>query len=154
MSSSKSQLRIDDISARFSSLLGEAGASLEHPTFDATWQAFAAFCRESVECDDEKLFFECDSSTSQPDSFYVHFARTCFGREPKGHVWSYEVICDFLFPLDEKLETLSYSLEVDEIVDSPEEREEFLRQAQSKTKIWQALSASQPSKAEIYIGES
>jgi hypothetical protein len=97
MLKSRSPLKIDEIAPHFASLLREEGTSLEQPALAATWRAFAAFCREPLECDDERLFFEADLSTSQPNHFYVHFARTCYGREPKGHVWSHEVICDFLF---------------------------------------------------------
>ena len=154
MSSSKSQLRIDDIAPRFAQLLGESGTSLEQPALDATWRAFAAFCNDSIACDDEKLFFECERSTTQPDSFYIHFARTFFGREPKGHMWSYEVICDFMFPLDDELAELGFTSEVDEIVDNSQEREEFLQHVQNQSALWQLLSQRQPTNAEIYIGES
>jgi hypothetical protein len=147
-------LKIDQIGSRFSQLLQEAGTSLESPTLGATWQAFVAFCREPLDCDDEKLFFEADLSSTQPDSFYIHFARTCYGREPKGHVWSHEVICDFLFPLDEALEEYSFSFETEEFEDNPVEREAFIAQVQGEAALWQALAQREATQAQIYIGES
>ena len=157
MLKSRSPLKIDEIAPHFASLLREEGTSLEQPALAATWRAFAAFCREPLECDDERLFFEADLSTSQPNHFYVHFARTCYGREPKGHVWSHEVICDFLFALDEELEEFSHTVEAEEIsatADSSDDRERFLEEVQSQPALWQALSQRQPTHAEIYIGES
>src|SRR4028118_1418664 len=128
MLKSRSPLKIDEIAPHFASLLRAEGTSIEQPTLEATWRAFAAYCREPLECDDERLFFEADLSTSQPNHFYVHFARTCYGREPKGHVWSHEVICDFLFALDEELEEFSHTVEAEEIsatADSSDDRERF-----------------------------
>lgn len=154
---------MDEVAARFSSLLREAGTSLEQPALEATWGAFVAFCREPVECDDERLFLECDISTSHPDRFYVHFARTCYGREPIGHVWSYEVICDFIFALDETLEDFNCTVEADNIEGGTlgaasavavEERERFIAKAQKPQPMWKALSERQPLEAQIYIGES
>ncbi|HEX8463612.1 MAG TPA: hypothetical protein VF627_03255 [Abditibacterium sp.] len=147
-------LKIDQIALRFSQLLREAGTSLESPTLNATWQAFVAFCREPLECDDEKLFFEADLSSTQPDSFYVHFARTCYGRQPAGHVWSHEVIADFLFPLDAELEEFNVSFETEEFEDNPVEREEFIAQVQGEAALWQALAQREATQAQIYIGES
>ena len=154
MPESKPPLKIDEIAPWFSQLLREAGTSIEHPTLEATWHAFAAFCREPLDCDEERLFFESGPSASQPDSFYVHFARTCYGREPKGHVWSHEVICDFLLPLDDVLEEFTCTVEAEELVDSSEEREQFLAEVQNQKELWQALSQRQPTGGQIYIGES
>jgi hypothetical protein len=150
-------LKIDEVAPRFWQLIDDAGTSREKPSLQAVWEAFARFCREPVDCDEERLFFECDLSNVQPDSFYVHFARTCYGREPKGHVWSHEVICDFLFALDEELEEFSHTVEAEEIsatADSSDDRERFLEEVQSQPALWQALSQRQPTHAEIYIGES
>lgn len=152
MLKTESPLKIDQISPRFSHLLREAGTSTEAPSLEPTWRAFAQFCHESVECDDERLFFEADLSSSQPDAFYVHFARTCYGREPKGHVWSHDVICDFVFALDEQLEEFSCTVEAEE-VDSAE-RESFLSQVRDQKALWQTLAGRQPIQAQIYIGES
>jgi hypothetical protein len=147
-------LKIEQIGPRFSQLLLELGTSLGTPTLGATWQAFAQFCREPLDCDDEKLFFEADLSASAPDSFYVHFSRTCYGRQPAGHVWSHEVIGDFLFPLDEALEAFAFSFETEEFSDNSIEREQFLAQVQEQTALWEALSQREATSAQIYIGES
>lgn len=155
---SKSPLKIDAVAARFSQLLSEAGTSSENPTLEATWRAFTSFCQESIECDDERLFFEADVSKSHPNSFYVHFARTSYGREPIGHVWSHEVICDFLFPLDPTLEELNCTVEVEELgednAQSAEEREQFFREVKQEEALWTALLERQPTEAQIYVGES
>ncbi|PQV63501.1 hypothetical protein B1R32_11162 [Abditibacterium utsteinense] len=150
----QSLLKVDEIAPRFALLLREAGTSIENPALAATWQAFANFCREPVKCDDERLFFEADLSSSQPDSFYVHFARTCYGREPKGYVWSHELICDFIFPLTEALEEFSCTVEAEELETGSPEREEFLVEVQANGTLWQALSQLQPTQAQIYVGES
>jgi hypothetical protein len=154
MLKSRSPLKIDEIAPHFASLLREEGTSLEQPALAATWRAFAAFCREPLECDDERLFFEADLSTSQPNHFYVHFARTCYGREPKGHVWSHEVICDFLFPLDDALEEFSCTVEAEEFAPDSTESERFLAQVESQQSLWQELAQRQAAQSEIYIGES
>lgn len=150
----QSPLKIDEIAPRFALLLREAGTSLETPALSATWRAFADFCREPIECDDERLFFEADLSASTPDSFYVHFARTCYGREPKGYVWSHELICDFLFPLTEALEEFNCTLEAEELDAKSPERGEFLAQVKANSALWQALAGLAPTEAQIYIGES
>ena len=155
-------LKIDGIAARFSALLAQAGTSLQEPALAATWSAFAAFCREAVECDQDRLFFEAEISALEPDTYYVHFVRTCYGRRPLGHEWSHEVICDFLFPLDETLEELNYTAETEELGrarpgisdEDSAARAEFVRQVEGQTRLWEALSGRQPLKAEIYIGES
>jgi hypothetical protein len=154
MLQSRSPLKIDDIAPRFAALLREEGTSIEQPTLDATWRAFATFCREPLNCDDERLLFEADLSTSQPGHFYVHFARTCYGREPKGHVWSHEVICDFLFELDDVLEEFSCTIEAEEFVSGSEEPELYLSQVAEQKNLWLELAKRQPTKGEIYIGES
>jgi hypothetical protein len=69
MLKSRSPLKIDDIAPRFASLLREEGTSIGQPALDATWRAFATFCREPLHCDDERLLFEADLSTSQPVIF-------------------------------------------------------------------------------------
>ena len=156
-------LKIEGITRHFDALLAQAGTSRERPALAATWSAFAAFCREAVDCDQDRLFFEAEISALEPDTFYVHFVRTCYGRKPKGHEWSHEVICDFLFPLDETLEELNFTTETEELRmgDSPEisakdgqARTEFVREVRSQTTLWEALAQREPSKAEIYIGES
>lgn len=150
----QSPLKIDEIAARFALLLREAGTSNQNPSLAATWRAFANFCRQPVECDDERLFFEADLSSSSPDSFYVHFSRTCYGREPKGYVWSHEVICDFMFPLTEALELFNCTVEAEEITDSSPERAEFLAQVEANQALWEVLAAVEPTETQIYIGES
>jgi len=150
----KPPLKIDEIAPRFSLLLGEEGCSLEQPALAATWRAFAAFCREPLGCGDERLFFEAALSPSQPDSFYIHFARTCYGQEPRGHVWSHEVICDFLFPLDDVLAQFNCTVEAEELDPGSQEREQFLTQVQNQEALWQALAQRKPSHGEVYIGES
>jgi hypothetical protein len=154
MLKSRSPIKIDDIAPHFASLLRQEETSLEQPTLAATWRAFAAFCREPLDCDDERLFFEADLSTSQPDYFYVHFARTCYGQEPKGYAWSHEVICDFLFPLDDALEEFSYTVEAEEFAPGSPEAERFLTQVESQQSLWQELAKRQAAHGEIYIGES
>jgi hypothetical protein len=154
MTKSSAPLEISAISSRFSELLVAAGTSLENPTLDATWSAFAQFCTEAVDCDDEKLFFEAEMSTTHTDSFYVHFSRTCYGRRPKGHVWSYEIICDFLFPLDSSLEEFGVTFEAEEITSESDEGELFLVDVKSQKSLWHALAGREASSAEIYIGES
>lgn len=155
---SKTPLKIDEVTPRFSQLLSEAGTSLDAPSLEATWRVFANFCNEQVECDDERLFFEVDLSSMKADSLYVHFSRTCYGREPKGHVWSYEVLCDFCFPLDPVLEEFNLTLEAEELVegdpDSVTEKEQFFRDANANEAMWQALLQRQPTETQIYIGES
>jgi hypothetical protein len=154
----KSPLKVDEISSHFGALLVEEGTSLENPTLAATWSAFRAFCAEPVQCDEERLLFECDLSISETGHFYVHFARTCYGRQPKGHVWSYEVICDFLFAADEELEEFNCSIEKDELPpvgeDDFEARREFFERVEKRASLWQALLKRQPSRAQIYVGES
>jgi hypothetical protein len=154
MLKSRSPLKIDDIAPRFASLLREEGTSIGQPALDATWRAFATFCREPLHCDDERLLFEADLSTSQPGHFYVHFARTCYGREPRGHVWSHEVICDFLFTLDEVLEEFSCTVEVEEVASGSDEAVKFLDHVEEQKNLWQELAKRQPTQGEIYIGES
>ena len=154
MSLAPSPLKIDDIAARFGALLSQNSSSLDSPALAGTWDAFAAFCREVVECDSDRLFFEAELSAVEPDAYYVHFVRTCYGRRPKGHEWSHEVICDFLFPLDETLEELNYTAETDELGTDKAAREEFLTQVQNQKSLWEALAQRRPTKAEIYIGES
>lgn len=155
---SKTPLKIDLVAARFSELLSEGGTSLSEPNLAATWRAFMSFCDERVECDDERLFFEVDLSSMRADSFYVHFSRTCYGREPKGHVWSHEVLCDFTFPLDAVLEEFNCTFETEElVVDDPasaEERAEFFREVNGQEALWQALLQRTPGETQIYIGES
>ncbi len=154
MISPPSPLKIDAIAARFALLLREAGTSPETPALRETWRAFAAFGREAVQCEDERLFFEADLSASTPDSFYVHFSRTIYGREPKGYVWSHEVICDFLFPLTEELEEFNFSVEAEDLVFGSPERNEFFARIEANTALWAILSAAQPVTAAVYIGES
>ncbi|HEX8237360.1 MAG TPA: hypothetical protein VF600_15475 [Abditibacteriaceae bacterium] len=154
MLKSRSPLKIDEIAPHFASLLHEEGTSMEQPALEATWRAFAKLCHEQLSCDDERLLFEADLSTSQPDHFYVHFARTCYGREPKGHVWSHEVICDFLFTLDDALEEFSCTIEAEEFVCGSEEPAQFLSQVENQKALWQELAKRQPVQGEIYIGES
>jgi hypothetical protein len=153
MPHSKNRLKIDEIASRFSQLLAEAGTSLENPTLEPTWRAFSAFAREAVQCDDERLFFEADLSTTQADSFYVHFARTLYGREPGGHVWAHEVVCDFLFPLDDVLDEFNCSIEEDDLAPSSPEREEFFQKVERREALWEALRERTATQAEIYIGE-
>ena len=152
--STQSPLKIEEIAPRFSLLLRESDTSIQAPSLLATWRAFVLFCREPVQCDDERLFFEADLSASTPDSFYVHFARTCYGREPKGYLWSHEVICDFLFPLSESLEEFNLSVEAEELISDSPEREEFLARVESDAELWRVLSQQKPASAAIYIGES
>ena len=152
-------LEIDGIAARFAALLTQAGTSREHPELAATWSAFAAFCREPVACDEDRLFFEAEVSALEPDAYYVHFVRTCYGRQPKGHEWSHEVICDFLFPLDETLEELNFTAETEELAPGVTEgdgaaRSQFVTEVELQSALWKALSQRKPAKAEIYIGES
>jgi hypothetical protein len=154
MPETQTPLKIDEIAPRFSLLLREAGTSFDAPTLESTWRAFAQFCRETIDCDDERLFFEADLSSAQPDSFYVHFARTCYGREPKGYAWSHDVICDFVFPLDEALEEFNCTFEAEELVEDAAEREYFLSQVRDQEALWQTLLGRQPTQAQIYIGES
>ncbi len=150
----QSPLKIDGIAARFALLLGESGTSLQSPTLQATWRAFAQFCREPVECDDERFFFEADLSSTRPDSFYVHFSRTCYGREPKGYVWSHEVICDFIFPLTQALEEFNCTVEAEELEANSPERAAFFVETEAHSALWHALSALEPVESQIYIGES
>jgi hypothetical protein len=158
MALSKTPLKIDEVAPRFSQLLSEAGTSSTAPTLQATWNAFVSFCHEPVECDDERLFFEADLSSSKPDSFYVHFARTCYGREPKGHMWSHEVICDFLFTLDPALEEFNCTVEAEDLVEgeaqSDQEKSQFFQEVKEQDGLWEALLKRQPIEAEIYVGES
>jgi hypothetical protein len=154
MSEAKSPLKIDALKARFSQLLTEAGTSMEQPSPAEAWRAFSALVREPVECDDERLFFEADISSTDPDSFYLHFARTCYGREPKGHVWSFDVICDFLFPLDEDLENFSITIEAEDVDSGSPERNEFLVEVDGQGELWAELANREPVKASVYVGES
>jgi hypothetical protein len=154
MSQSKSPLKIDEVAAHFTNLLKEEGTNLKNPTLKATWDAFVSFCKEPVLCDDERLFFEADLSAAQPDSFYVHFSRTCYGRQPKGYVWSHEVICDFLFPLDEILEEFNFTAEAEELTSDSEERELFFAEVVDQDALWEVLLEREPVQASIYIGES
>lgn len=154
MPQSNSSLKIDEIAARFSRLLDEAGTSTENPSLEATWNAFVAFCHEPVECDDERLFFEADLSSSQPDSFYVHFSRTCYGRQPKGYVWSHEVICDFLFELDEQLELFNCTVEAEELTPDSEEHELFFSDVKAQSALWQVILQRKPIQSTVYVGES
>jgi hypothetical protein len=147
-------LKISDVSTRFTTLLEAEGTSRESPELAATWRAFTKFCSEMIDCDDEGLFFEADLSSSQPDCFYVHFSRTCYGRQPAGHVWSHEVICDFVYPLDGTLESFNVCVEIEEITGESDERDHFLSEVQSHTGLWKALAAMQPKETSIYIGES
>lgn len=153
MPHAKPKLKIDEIAARFNQLLAEAGTSQENPALDSTWRAFSTFAHEAVECDDERLFFEADLSTTQTDSYYVHFARTLYGREPGGHVWAHEVVCDFLFPIDDVLEEFNCSIEEDDLAPTSPEREEFFQKVNKREALWEALRERTATKAEIYIGE-
>ena len=84
----------------------------------------------------------------------MHFARTCHGREPKGHLWSYEVIVDFLFPLDEGLEEFQCTIEAEDLVGESEERQQFIAEVQGQEALLAALSQRQSLQGQIYIGES
>lgn len=154
MTLSRPQLKVEALAPHFAQLLQEAGCTLDQPEFFATWKAFAALALEPVDCDDEKLLFEVDISPKRTDTLYVHFARTSYGREPKGHQWSHEVICDFLYPLDEVLELISFTIEAEELTAELEPRDAFVRQVEGKAKLWNALRERQPLESSIYIGES
>lgn len=147
-------LKVEGSAARFSSLLRDQGTSLEAPAPAATWRAFVALCREQVECDERRLFFEADLSNTQADAFYLYFARTCYGREPKGHLWSHEVICDFVFALDEGLEEFSCTVETEEFGDDAAQLQRFCDEVQAQDALWKALQTRTPQQAQIYIGES
>jgi hypothetical protein len=154
MPTSKTPLKISDISTRFGTLLEAEGTTREAPALPATWRAFAKFCSEPIDCDDERLFFEANLSTSQADSFYVHFSRTCYGREPIGHLWSHELICDFVFPLDSNLEAFNVTVEAEEFGEDTDARDHFLDEVQSFSALWNALALLTPTSTQIYIGES
>lgn len=147
-------MKIDALGVRFSELLKQHGTSTDAPEPLAAWSAFKALAQEPVECDEERLFFECDISPNEADAFYLHFARTCYGREPKGHLWSYDVICDFLFPLTEELEIFNVTVEAEELEADAPEREEFFSEVEAQTELWAALKGKTPSKSSVYVGES
>lgn len=151
---SSSPIKVEALGPQFAQLLLNAGCTLEAPQLAATWRAFADLALEPVACDDEKLLFEVDISPTRADSFYVHFARTSYGREPMGHQWSHELICDFLFPLDEVLELISFTIEAEDLSAEVGPRAAFVAQVEAKSKLWQALKDRQPDLGTIYIGES
>lgn len=154
MTQNQAPLKIDAVASRFAALLAAEGTAMETPALLPTWRAFTALCREPVDCDDDRLFFEADLSATEPDAFYVHFVRTFFGRGPMGHEWTHEVICDFLFPLDEELEVLHASIEAEELHGNSPERENFLGRVEGHEKLWRVLSTKSASSGQIYVGES
>lgn len=154
MPNSQSPIKISEISTRFTALLEAEGTTRETPALGATWRAFAKFCSEPIDCDDERFFFEANISASQANSFYVHFSRTCYGREPIGHLWSHELICDFVYPLDSTLEAFNVTVEAEEVGEDKDARDHYLDEVQSYGALWGALAALQPTETQIYIGES
>lgn len=151
-------LPLDMVPGCFDARLKENQTSRESPTLPQAWKAFAAFIQEAVDCDDESLFFETGLSASNPDRFYVHFTRTFYAREVGGHIWAIVVNCDFLYSADEELkniaENVSDAIEVEELAANPQERENFLREVEAQTQIWEAICQRTPVEANIYIGES
>jgi len=150
-------LHIQSLGAHFDALLARFGTSRAAAKLEPTWRAFAAFARESIECDDDALFFEAGISPSQRDHFYVHFTRTIYAREGGGHVYAMIVNCDFLFALSPELKAFAHAgewaVEADELGQYPDERGRFLEEVEAETNLWSALQNAAHIGGEVYIGE-
>ena len=154
MTSISSPLSLDDVRARFDSLLHDANKAPQTPDLNAIWSAFTQFARVEVACDEESLFFECGPSSLDESRFYVNFTRTFFGRDAGNHFWSSELNCDFLFENTPDLEELGTTIEAEEFGDDAGERAEFFEKVSAQHALWQALQNRQSLSSTIYFGES
>ncbi len=150
-------VHINSLGQHFDTFLARFNSSRDGATLEPTWRAFASFARESVDCDDESLFFEAGVSPSRRDQFYVHFTRTLYAREQGGHVYAMIVNCDFLFALTPELKSFAHAgewaVEADELSLYPDERERFLEEIEAETKLWSALGNATQVDGDVYIGE-
>ncbi len=150
-------VHIATLGAHFDQVLARFNTARDTAKLEPTWRAFAAFARETVDCDDESLFFEAGISPSQRDRFYVHFTRTVYAREVGGHVYAMIINCDFLFALTPELRNFArsgeWAVEADELSQYPDERQRFLEEVEGETDLWSALASAAPVGADVYIGE-
>ncbi|RYX83338.1 hypothetical protein EON83_15055 [bacterium] len=150
-------VHINSLGAYFDQYLERFETSRDSAQLEPTWRAFAAFARETVDCDDESLFFEAGISPSQRERFYIHFTRTVYAREVGGHVYAMIVNCDFLFVLTPELRNFArageWAVEGEELSQYPDERSRFLEEVEAETELWGALTSATQVSGEVYVGE-